>query len=139
MIFREIAASLSPGRFWAGLASPLSALCAALGCIGFLLPGKPLPRDVLAWFIAAPFVEELAWRAIMQNELEIFFRESGLITRANIFTSLAFALAHVLAAPALMSALTFFPSLCFGAIWSKFRSLWLCGLLHLWYNTALRL
>lgn len=139
MIFKSILASLAPARLLAGLVSPLFAICAALGLTGFFLPGRALAPDGLVWFVVAPFVEELAWRAVMQNELASFFPDCGLVGKANVLTSLAFALAHIIAAPSLMAALTFFPSLCFGALWSRFRSLWLCGLLHLWYNTALRL
>lgn len=140
-MFGEIAASLSMARFARGLFSPLFAVCALLGFSGFFLPGKAMPAepDALLWFTLAPFLEELTWRAIMQNQLASFLPGGGLLSQANILTSTIFAAAHVIITPCLMSALTFLPSLCLGAVWSKFRSLWLCGMLHLWYNTALRL
>ena len=136
---RELVACFAPDRLVRGLFSPLFVVCAGLGCVGLLLPRRPFPGapGALAWFVLAPFAEEFAWRAIMQNELAGLLPGRGLLTRANLLTSLAFAGAHALAAPKLMSLLTFFPSLCFGALWSRFRSLWLCGLLHLWYNAAL--
>ena len=118
VMVRELVSCFALDRFVRGLFSPLFVVCASLGYL-------------------APFAEELTWRAIMQNELARLLPGKGPLTRANLITSLAFAAAHMLAAPKLMSLLTFFPSLCFGALWSQFRSLWLCCLLHLWYNAAL--
>ena len=34
----------------------------------------------------------------------------------------------------LMAALTFFPSIGIGILWSRHRSLWLCFAVHAWYN-----
>lgn len=105
------------------------------------LPGKPPPKnpDALLWFVCAPFVEELTWRAILQNELALYLPGGVPFSRANIISSGAFAGAHLAVNISLMSALTFFPSLLFGLLWTKFRSTILCACLHLWYNLALSL
>ncbi len=139
VMVRELVSCFALDRFVRGLFSPLFVVCASLGYLGLLLPRRSFPDSpgALVWFVLAPFAEELTWRAIMQNELARLLPGKGPLTRANLITSLAFAAAHMLAAPKLMSLLTFFPSLCFGALWSQFRSLWLCCLLHLWYNAAL--
>lgn len=125
-----------------GLTSPLFVICALLGLLGACFPAPPLPgaKSQFIWFLAAPFLEEFTWRTLLQGGLERFLPCSPFpFTQANIISSAAFALAHVLLAPVLMAALTFFPSLLFGLLWTKFHSTWLCGLLHLWYNLAQRL
>ena len=102
--------ALSEGSF---LRCSLFAL--SLGYLGLLLPRRSFPDLRARWsgFVLAPFAEELTWRAIMQNELARLLPGKGPLTRANLITSLAFAAAHMLAAPKLMSLLTFFPLLVF--------------------------
>ena len=51
-----------------------------------------------------------------------------------LLASALFALSHLPTHTPLMAALTFFPSLTFGALWTRHRSLWLCAAVHFWYN-----
>ena len=139
MILKELARSLSFAPLFRGLSSPLFYLCSLLGFLGAFFPAPHLPWQAPLWLITAPFLEELTWRAILQNELAILLPSSRFLSLPNFITSAAFAGAHILVNPSLFAALTFFPSLIFGGIWTKFCSTWLCGILHLWYNLALRL
>lgn len=141
MTLAAVRASLAPAPLIAGLVSPFFYACAALGFLGVLFPSPPWPRAAgsCLWLLATPFVEEFTWRALLQAEIAAFLRSTSLLSPANIIASAAFATAHILVAPSVLAALTFFPSLVFGALWTKFRSTWLCGLLHLWYNLCLRL
>lgn len=134
-----IRASLGVGRLTRGLKDPWFWLLAGLACLGLPFQGRPV--DMPLWFVAAPFVEELTWRALLQEELE----RAGLgkisgslpgLTVGNVAASGLFALAHLAALPSLLSALTFFPSLAMGLVWTKHKSLPLCAFLHLAYNVA---
>ena len=90
------------------------------------------------FFLAAPLLEEVTWRALCQAELEkILPGRLFLFSRANVFASCLFALSHVFFAPHVVSLLTFFPSLCIGFLWTRFRSVLLCTLLHIYYNAIL--
>lgn len=135
----SISAKFCPCRFFKGLFSPLFAICVILGFCGFFLPGPPFPQSLSSWgwFLTAPFIEELTWRALLQNQLALWLGSGGLIPWPNLITSTAFALLHFILSPTLLAVLTFFPSLVFGLIWARFHSLILCSLLHLWYNIAL--
>ncbi|MDE5831688.1 MAG: CPBP family intramembrane metalloprotease [Desulfovibrio sp.] len=140
MIATGIARSFAISRLSRGLSSPLFYLCAVLAFLGLLFPARPMPDgwSAIAWFILAPFLEELTWRTIIQNELARFLGNGAFFGLANLLASVGFATAHFAVAPGLMSTLTFFPSLIFGGVWTKFHSTWLCGLLHLWYNFVFR-
>lgn len=135
----EILKSLTLQPLLNGLASPFFYLCMSGGLAGAFLPAPPRPETIhkFLWFLSAPFLEEFTWRTLLQNELEHVFPGKSFITPANIITNAAFALAHVVVSPGLMPALTFFPGLVFGLLWTKFHSSWLCGILHLWYNLSL--
>ncbi|MBD5607337.1 MAG: CPBP family intramembrane metalloprotease [Desulfovibrio sp.] len=140
MTVDDILRSFALAPLLRGLSSSLFWLCAALAFVGLFFPARPLPRDLagVLWFVCAPFLEEFTWRTLLQGELNSFFPGSRLLGAPNIFASAGFAAAHTIFAPGLLSVLTFFPSLIFGCIWTKFHSTWLCGLLHLWYNFVFR-
>lgn len=131
--------SFSLQRLKTGLRSPLFSICLAGGLIGLLLPPQKLPHSLQAWlwFLSAPFVEEYTWRALLQNEISRHFPPASQLP--NVITSASFALAHMLFSPGWLALATFFPSLVFGFLWSRFYSTWLCGILHLWYNLLFRL
>ena len=83
----------------------------------------------------AAVTEELAYRALLQRQLEQCVPGKwGLFTGGMLMTSALFALSHLPTHTPLMAALTFFPSLAFGALWTRHRSLWLCAAVHFWYN-----
>ena len=140
MTLAAIARSLTLAPLIRGLESPLFWLCAAIAFIGLLFPAKSPPRgaEEALWFVCAPFLEEFTWRTLLQSELSHIFRDSRFLGLPNIVASAGFAGAHIAVAPSLIAALTFFPSLILGGLWTLFRSTWLCALLHLWYNFVFR-
>ncbi|NJB68002.1 hypothetical protein GGQ74_001675 [Desulfobaculum xiamenense] len=92
--------------------------------------------DVALWSLPLrAFVEEFLFRGVVQDALERRFAlRIGIVTGANLFVSLLFALAHLPTHPPLWAALTFLPSLAFGALWSRHRSVTACAFLHVAYN-----
>ena len=85
-----------------------------------------------------PVVEEILFRGLLQEFVRDYFtdRSFGLLSVANIVTSLIFAALHLFFQPVLWAALVFFPSLVFGLF--KDRSGKLTGpiILHAFYNTG---
>lgn len=138
MLFKDLEAALSPGSFANSLKSPFFWLCFLAGFIALLLPVKSWPANDRAWmqFALAPLLEELSWRALIQNELERYWQPAFFISWANLLVSFLFGLSHFLINGSPAGMLTFFPSLVFGMVWTRFHSLWSCVTLHLWYNTA---
>ena len=113
-VWREIRESLDIGRFVGSFRDRWVWLAFLLGGIGLLFPSGGLPP---LWRLAfAAMTEELAYRALLQRQLE-----QCVPGKWGLFTPL-------------MAALTFFPSLAFGALWTRHRSLWLCAAVHFWYN-----
>lgn len=70
------------------------------------------------WLVMAPVAEELVFRGIL---LEWLSRQHSDHT-ANVFCSLLFAMAHYLFAPSLLSLATFIPSIWFGLLYLRNRS-----------------
>ena len=93
-----------------------------------------LPDGVLHSHAALPQAQ-YSLRALLQRQLEQCVPGKwGLFTGGMLLTSALFALSHLPTHTPLMAALTFFPSLAFGALWTRHRSLWLCAAVHFWYN-----
>ena len=132
-VWREIRESLDIGRFAGSFRDRWVWLAFLLGGIGLLFPSGGLPP---VWRLAfAAMTEELAYRALLQRQLEQCVPGKwGLFTGGMLLTSALFALSHLPTHMPLMAALTFFPSLAFGALWTRHRSLWLCAAVHFWYN-----
>ena len=126
-------------RFAAGLADPAFLGLAALGLAAWLLP-RPAFHLSPGLLLLKAAVEEAAFRAGLQDILASVLParpERGPLTRANLLASAAFSLAHLVSHPPLWAGLAFFPSLCFGFLWDRNRSLLLCILLHFLYNILL--
>ena len=70
------------------------------------------------WLVIAPIAEELVFRGVI---LEWLSRQQSYLT-ANVFSSLLFAMAHYLFAPSLLSLATFIPSIWFGLLYLRNRS-----------------
>lgn len=132
-VWRDIRESLGRGRFVGSFRDRWVWLAFLLGGIGLLFPSGGLPP---LWRLAfAAMTEELAYRALLQRQLEQCVPGKwGLFTGGMLLTSALFALSHLPTHTPLMAALTFFPSLAFGALWTRHRSLWLCAAVHFWYN-----
>lgn len=137
-LLADVAASFRLQPFLRGLRSRAFWLCCLLGLPGLFFDYKS--GIGIAFFLAAPLLEEVTWRALCQAELEKYLGGTwGLFSHANMLTSGLFALTHGFFAPHVLSLLTFFPSLCIGLLWTRFRSTLLCALLHGYYNALLLL
>ncbi len=161
-ILVHIRSSLSFITFATSLTRPFPYVAFACGFIGFFFQPQTIPYSPLLFFALA-FTEELTWRCLLQHQGECsrknvsqpksskttqhknktnsntqrFLKLQKIhITSSNILFSLCFALTHVLFSPSFFSLLTFFPSLIFGIVWTRTQSLWLCTLIHFWYNYA---
>lgn len=132
-LWRDIRESLSIGRFTGSFRDRLVWLAVLLGGIGLLFPAGNMPP---LWRLAsAALTEELAYRALLQRQLEQCVPGAwGPFTGGMLLASALFALSHLPTHSPLMAALTFFPSLVFGSLWTRHRSLWLCAAVHFWYN-----
>jgi membrane protease YdiL (CAAX protease family) len=83
-----------------------------------------------------PVVEEILFRGLLQDFVRDYFskRVFGLLSVANIVTSLIFAALHFFFQPALWAALVFFPSLVFGLFKDRTGKLTGSIILHSFYN-----
>ena len=135
-LISELAASFRLQPIRQGLRDRRFWICCLGGVCGLFFDYRPGISPF--FFLAAPLLEEVTWRALCQAELEkILPGRLFLFSRANVFASCLFALSHVFFAPHVVSLLTFFPSLCIGFLWTRFRSVLLCTLLHIYYNAIL--
>ena len=102
-VWREIRESLDIGRFVGSFRERWVWLAFLLGGIGLLFPSGGLPP---LWRLAfAAMTEELAYRALLQRQLEQCMPGKwGLFTGGMLLTS------------------------------ARHRSLWLCAAVHFWYN-----
>lgn len=145
-IVRVLLGSLRPGRLLASRRDPWVWAMVFAGAVGlFWSPKGNAPQP--SFILLAALIEETAFRACLQDCAEAWFKErragegflrSGLLSvlpsRGNLAVSVLFAASHIFAQSPLMAALTFVPSLGLGILWTRHRSLWLCSLVHAWYN-----
>ena len=80
--------------------------------------------------IAAPIVEELLFRGVLQNRLMALTRPSF----AVLFQSIAFCILHMNLVQALYVSLS---SIIYGILYVRFRKLWPCILAHAVFNSNL--
>ncbi|RQD61834.1 JDVT-CTERM system glutamic-type intramembrane protease MrtJ [Desulfonatronovibrio magnus] len=108
----------------------------ALGITAFLLPSPDTMPAFWALALLA-LMEETLFRYIIHDHFLTFklFRVKLIgISLANILTSLLFVAAHLFYQSVLWSMAVFFPSIIFGIIWERHRSLAACFCLHFFYN-----
>jgi membrane protease YdiL (CAAX protease family) len=127
---RQLAAALAVGPlFWL----LLFVLGARPGDLGWPLRA---PLDFVLPALAFPLLEEFIFRGGVQQLLRdvLGARGIGVLSAANLLTSVLFAALHFIHHPPLWAALTFFPSLVFGYFMDRDRRLRLPMLLHVFYN-----
>ena len=140
----------APLRGWRGwvdahvLLAAFAALPVLWGVAFFFAPQMRGPAGAGAWIsfvLVQPLVEELVFRGAVQGELLQWTqcRRSGPFTRANLWTSALFAAAHLLVQPPAWALAVFAPSLVFGHVRDRLRSVWPAVLLHGFYNLAFAL
>ena len=111
----------------------------ALGLVAWLLP-SPVGTIPWVWLLLKAVPEEIFFRACLLETLNRVFEgrfRLGPLSLANVLTSLAFAGVHMLYQPPAWALLTFFPSLIFGWVWERYRSIIPVWVVHSLYNVFL--
>jgi len=122
-------------------------LCLGLGPLSwwFMSTLFPVRQDLglppIAYFqlvliiLVYPVLEEIVFRGLLLEFLgKRFSRRFGLLTVANLLTSIAFVVAHLIYSSWLWALLVFFPSLVFGYLKERHQSLLSPILMHGFYN-----
>jgi membrane protease YdiL (CAAX protease family) len=91
-----------------------------------------MPSALFTFLVAAAVLEEIVFRAGLQTQLMRRFS----MRSANVLTALAFAVAHLLVRPSLLSALTFFPAMAIGFLFERQRRVLPCIALHTAFNAT---
>jgi membrane protease YdiL (CAAX protease family) len=96
------------------------------------------PWQFLVPVVFYPLVEEMVFRGLLQELVHeyISHHSLGLISVANLVTSLAFTAMHFIYHAPLWAALVFFPSLVFGFFKDRTGRLTTPILLHIFYNAG---
>ena len=145
-LLRVLRSSLECQRVLASVRDPWLWGLFFAGAIGLFFSPQSAGLSLPALLMAA-LLEEAAFRALLQNFAEAWLTQKEkrkpqgkkdslltVVTPGNLAVSLLFAVVHALTQSPIMAALTFFPSLAMGILWTRHRSLWLCTGLHAWYN-----
>jgi len=122
-----------PGGAIRAAAAPTWMLVAALPA---LAAAAHLPAPLWTYLLFAPIVEEVVFRAGLQESL-LSRLEGARATcplTANVLTSIAFAAAHVLLRPGWLACMTVLPSLLLGRVYQQQRRVELCVGLHALFN-----
>jgi len=121
------------------LTDPIFYLFLSLGFFGLYVPEPDIELSLGTLFLKALF-EEFFFRFLLQEGLDRLLRyrwKLGPLSLANLLASLTFAGMHLIHQPVNWALLTFFPSLAFGYIWQRSRSLVSVTILHFAYNAFL--
>jgi membrane protease YdiL (CAAX protease family) len=96
------------------------------------------PWQFLVPVVFYPLVEEMVFRGLLQELVHeyISHHSLGLISVANLVTSVAFTAMHFIYHAPLWAALVFFPSLVFGFFKDRTGRLTTPILLHIFYNAG---
>lgn len=96
------------------------------------------PWQFLVPVVFYPLVEEVVFRGLLQELVHeyISHHSLGLISVANLVTSVAFTAMHFIYHAPLWAALVFFPSLVFGFFKDRTGRLTAPILLHIFYNAG---
>lgn len=117
-----------------------SARRATAGLVAITLAGAwaMAPTDALWLVLVAPVLEEIVFRAGLQEELlrNARLRAAAGAFSANVFTAAAFAAVHLALQPGLLAGLTVLPALLIGALYQRQRRLAPCIALHAFFNAV---
>jgi len=130
------------GQLVLGLKSFLDPVFYVILALGFAAWLVPKPYFVMSWewLLAKALVEEIFFRFLLQETLARELpraRGIGPLSAANLLASAAFAGMHLFRQPTHWALLTFFPSLMFGYLWDRHKSVLPCWLAHFTYNFLL--
>ncbi len=121
------------------LTDPIFYLFFSLGFVGLYVPEPDLQLPLKLLFFKALF-EEFFFRFLLQEGIDRLLKyrwRLGPLSLANFLASLTFACVHLIHQPPHWALLTFFPSLAFGYIWQRYRSIISVTLIHFAYNAFL--
>jgi membrane protease YdiL (CAAX protease family) len=111
---------------------------AAAGLLVITLAGAcaMAPTHVLWLLVVTPVLEEIVFRAGLQEELlrQARLRVAMGAVSANLLTALAFGVAHMALSPGLLAGLTVLPALLIGAVYQRQRRVVPCIALHALFN-----
>ena len=116
-----------PRQRWAWLGG------AAAAAIVLAAAASTPPAQALGLLLAAPLLEEIVFRAGLQEAL---LRRTDSALMANVVTALAFAAAHGAVHADAQAALTAVPALAIGLLYQRRRRLAPCLALHALFNAA---
>lgn len=133
--------------WWAGWRDPQVLLAVALAVpvwavlAAGAVPHLRVPPGAWAWVslvLVQPLAEELAFRGVLQGQLMRRWpgRRAGPLSWANGVTTLAFALAHLWSQTPAWAAAAVLPSLVFGHLRERHRSVWPAVAVHAVYNAG---
>lgn len=114
-----------------------------LAPLAWVLP-RPAIAPSLALLGITALAEEVIFRMFLQDALRKKLARRNatsphqwyLPSVSNLIASALFALVHLVNHPPLWALATFFPSLIFGLLWDRHRSVLLCGVVHFIYNVS---
>ncbi len=139
---RQFQAALIAGpMFWAAFWLYLASNPEWGRSLSSLWPPWPLtaPAQFLLLAVIYPVLEELVFRGALQGWLRSHgwgLSKWGPVTRANVLTSVAFTITHVIMNPVYLSAAVFIPSLIFGYFRDRYDRLHASIVLHVFYNAG---
>lgn len=115
-----------------------------LGLMGWLLPMQSSAIAIslpvlLSMVLLQSLVEEMLFRGVIQGQLKKVSwarRRLAGLSIANFFTTLLFALAHLIHHPPLWAVGVIIPSLTFGHFRDRHRQVFSAFLLHAFYNAC---
>lgn len=96
-----------------------------------------LSQEVLILVILYPLLEETIFRGIIQPAISIrIVGKTFLFSHANILTSVIFSLAHLVSHETVWAMAVFIPSLAFGLLKDRYKTLLAPIALHCYYNAG---
>lgn len=97
-------------------------------------PGRE-PIRFLLLVLVYPVLEEIVFRGLVLEWLGRHVKVRwGVLSLANVITSVLFVVLHLIHQSLLWSALVFWPSLLFGYAKERYQTLWVPIILHCWFN-----
>ncbi|MDH5527032.1 MAG: JDVT-CTERM system glutamic-type intramembrane protease [Nitrospirota bacterium] len=142
LAWRPVPGLLQDRHFWLAAAAGVM----VWGVMWVTLPLAPASlKQLFGWpylylVFITPLLEELSFRGALMGWFRDYAwgrtRVAGAITRANLMASVLFCAVHFIYHPPMWAAAVFVPSLVFGHLRDRTRSVIPPILMHCWYNAG---